>query len=125
MTLAELKMQVGKPYERYDEKGLASGCMAPVFALYPDVPRYDWPVDESTIGEYLNDRFPRHAALIDIADMLPGDIILAQLPFGLVHPGIYLGGGNMLHCLRDTGWEIMRYSGVRIKGVYRPCRQAD
>lgn len=125
MTADDLVVLVGKPYHRYDEKGLASGCMAPVFFLYPELPRYDWPEDESKIGQYMESLFDMHTTKIDINEMQPGDVILVQIFFGLLHPGVFIGSGQMIHCLKETGWEIMRFSGVRVKGVYRVCRQVD
>ena len=121
--LEELIKQVGKPYQKYDEFGLASGCMAPVWFLYPDIPRYDWPEDETRIAEYMEELFVLHAKIIDLDEMQPGDLIMVQMLFGLVHPGVYLGSGRMLHCMKETGWESMRISRARVKGVYRVWRQ--
>lgn len=125
MKIEELIKQVGKPYVRYDEQGLASGCMAPVFCLYPNVPRYDWPEDETQIGPYMEELFNRHADLIALDEIQPGDILLVQMFFDRVHPGIFIGNGKMIHCLSEAGWEIMRFSHVRVKGGYRVCPQAD
>jgi hypothetical protein len=122
MVIDELIQQVGKPYVRYDELGLASGCMAPVWTLYPDLPRYDWPEDESQLGIIMEEEFGRQLVRIDAADIQVGDILLVHMFFGLLHPGIVIERGKMIHCMKDTGWEIMRFSQVRVKGAYRVCQ---
>jgi len=119
MVVDDLIKQVGKPYERYDENGLATGCMAPVWMLYPDLPRYEWPEDETQLGLIMEKEFGEHLIQVESGDMQVGDIILIQLFFGLLHPGIYIGNGKIIHCLSLTGMEIMRFSSVRVKGVYR------
>lgn len=122
MTIDELIKYVGDKYERSNAKGQAQGCMAPVFMLYPDLPRYDWPEDETKIGEYMLRLFDKHLDKVAVETIRPGDIVLMKMFFGMYHPGIYIGNDNVIHCTVNTGMEKMRFSRVRVKGVYR-CRQ--
>lgn len=124
MMIEELVKTVGRPYRRYDEQGRAEGCMAPVYLLYPDSPRYDWPDDEKAIGNYMHTRFIRHAVRIAPSDVIPGDIILIKFPMSMMHPAVYIGNETIIHCAIDAGMELVRINMHRIKEAYR-CRPAD
>ena len=109
--------QVGKKYQ-YEMDGMALGCMAPVYFLYPDLPRYPWPEDD--LGGYITDLFKRHGQQIEADDMQPGDLVLIRWPMGLVHPAVYLGDDKYLHSRESSGWEVVSRRHIRaIEGVYR------
>lgn len=121
--VTHLITQVGTPYEKYDAFGVSQGCMAPIFKLYPHIPHYDWPADESQLGPYMEELFHKHSKPVSINEMQIGDVLLLRLIInGLLHPGVYIGDNKILHCSLPDGWQIMRINIARIKGVYRVCQ---
>lgn len=124
MTIDELINEITKcrPYKKYDKNGLAQGCMLPIYLLYPDLPRFDWP--DGDLTQFMETKFNKYAQKIPRADICSGDLILIKIFQGLLHPAVYLGEDRIIHCLDETGLQIMRFSWVRVQGVYRICRQA-
>ncbi|MCC5465535.1 hypothetical protein [Pelosinus baikalensis] len=119
MTIEELIKQVGKPYEQLDSNGRALGCMLPVYLMYPHLPRFDWP---DNLGEYMRDMFKKHLQTIELEDIKAGDLLLIRLPFGLVHPAVYIGNDEVIDCMVETSLQKSRL-GIygRIEGAFR-CR---
>lgn len=124
MTPQDLIQCVGQPYQRIDENGKALGCMAPVYLLYPNLPRFKWP-PRYKLGQIMEEKFDKYAKKIDRADIQPGDLVLIKLFEGLLHPAVYLGSDRVAHCLDSTGIQLMRLSPTHVKGVYRICQQVD
>lgn len=123
MTIEELRKTVGMPYRKLDENGKALGCMLPVYLLYPEIPRYDWPHTE------LFSRFlallKKHGQQVEPGKISSGDVLAFHLPLRGLHIGIYLGGGDVIHCGESTGMETFKFSAIarRIEGVFRWTRQ--
>ena len=124
MIAQDLIQCVGQPYKRVDDNGKALGCMAPVYLLYPNAPRFKWP-PRYKLGEVMEQKFEKYATKIELKDIQPGDIVLIKLFEGLLHPAVYIGNDRIAHCLDSTGIQLSRLSPVRIKGVYRVCQQVD
>jgi hypothetical protein len=120
MTLDELRKTVGRPYQKLDENGKALGCMASVYALYPDIPRYDWPPADNFSG-YFMDLLIKHGRRIPDTEIRPGDVVAFRLPFNFLHIGIYMGSDEIIHSITDETTEICRLSAIsrRIEGVFR------
>lgn len=117
MTIEELIKQIGKPYEQLDADGKALGCMLPIYLIYPGLPRFDWP---DNLGEYMRDMFKKYSTEIELQDIKKGDLVLIRLPFGLVHPAVYIGNDEIVDCMVETGLQKSRFSIYsRIEGVFR------
>lgn len=121
MTLEDLIRCVGMPYQQLDENGKALGCMLPVYLLYPEIPRYDWPEEGREFGAIVLSRLEKHGRHIEPADIQPGDVVAFVMPLGGLHLGVYLGDDRIIHCMTGDDLEICRLSFIsrRLKGVYR------
>ena len=112
----------GKEYEKLDSAGKALGCMAPVYALYPEIPRYEWPEEGPAFIESVLTLLRKHGRPINLADIQPGDVVAFRMPLGFLHIGVYLGDDWLVHCASGDVWERFRFSYVvsrRIVGVFR------
>jgi hypothetical protein len=122
MTIDELTKTVGRAYRKYDEQGLAEGCMAPVYLLYPGLPRFEWPEDDR-LGKFMVEMFELYGQKIAKENIKVGDLVLIRLPFGLVHPAVYVGNDEIIDCMVETSMQKSRFSFIRrVEGVFR-CHQ--
>lgn len=121
MTLDELIRHVGTPYQQLDQDGKALGCMLPVYLLYPEIPRYDWPGEGTGFGEAVYALLQIHGRRIEPANIQPGDVVAFVMPFGWLHIGVYLGDDKIIHCMTGDDLEMCRLSFIarRLKGVFR------
>lgn len=121
MKPEELLQYVGKEYAKLDENGKALGCMMPVYMLYPDIPRYEWPEEGKSFADSVMELLSRHGEKISIESILPGDVVAIRAFFGYMHIGVYLGNDLVIHCSPDNNMESFRLSLVRrsVKGVFR------
>jgi hypothetical protein len=122
MTIDDLIKMVGTgvSYKHLDDNGKALGCMLPVYQMYPNLPRFDWP---DNLGEFMRTMFKTHLKMIELEDIEKGDLLLIRLPFGLVHPAVYIGNDEIVDCMLEAGLQKSRMSiNSRIEGVYR-CQQ--
>jgi cell wall-associated NlpC family hydrolase len=61
-----------------------------------------WPLYRAE--ERLQSEMEAHATLIDVAEALPGDILLFGVGKGPAHHCGYIGNGNtLMHCYREAG----------------------
>lgn len=121
MTIDDLIKSVGDgiKYKHLDDNGKALGCMFPIYLMYPHLPRFDWP---DNLGEFMRTMFKKHLEIIELEDIEKGDLVLIRLPFGLVHPAVYIGNDEIIDCMIETGLQKSRLSIYsRIEGVFR-CR---
>lgn len=120
MTIDDLQQLVGQPYRQLDDNGKALGCMAPVYALYPDIPRFDWPPDDDFTAYVLN-LLTEYGKPVQPGQMQPGDVLAFRMPFNFLHIGVYLGNGEVIHSMTGETMEIIRLSYVvrRINEVFR------
>ena len=112
---------VGQPYEKLDAGGKALGCMAPVYLLYPEIPRYEWPEEGETFAESVLSLLKRHGQAVDVADIQPGDVVAFKMPLGFLHVGVYLGRDEIIHCMTGDSMERCRFGLIcrRLEGVFR------
>jgi len=117
MTIDELNKCVGMPYKQLDTNGNALGCMLPVYLMYPYLPRFEW---SDNLGEFMRLKFKEHFQVIELKDIKKGDLLLIRLPFGLVHPAIYIGNDELIDCMVETSMQKSRMSmNSRIEGCFR------
>lgn len=116
---------VGKPYMAggrgdtgYDCYGLTMEVSKRKGYLFPDWQTLGVPRDDSEVIKGLAD----YAVKIDT---LEAGCIIEMLVLGEPHLGVYLGGGNIIHCDK-TGVHITKLAryGHRIQGYWRLTREA-
>lgn len=119
MTIDELKKTVGRRYIR-TVQGKAYGCASPLYKLYPDLPRFEWP-KEAKYANPVMDMLRKNCIHVDKEERKAGDILLFFMPFGTAHLGIYLGNDQVIHCPAHQTMEICRLNLLerRLNGVYR------
>jgi uncharacterized protein YijF (DUF1287 family) len=117
----ELLKYIGKEYHKLDAGGKAYGCMMPVYMLYPNIPRYDWPKEDKTFAESVLSLLQRHGHSVTEADIQPGDVVAFRMPFGFLHIGVYMGDDWIVHCMTGETMERCRLSYItrRLEGVFR------
>lgn len=115
-----LRKHIGSPYRQRDEDGMALGCMKPIYLLYPDIPRYPWPKGKDCSDKFL-ELVQKHGQYIDQEFMQPGDVLVFRLPCRWRHAGVYMGGGDFMHCDRNAGMELVKLYSYQfsVEGVYR------
>lgn len=121
MDAEKLLLYIGTEYEKLDAAGKAWGCMAPVYLLHPDIPRYDWPAEGRGFPAAVLALLDKHGHRVDPADMQPGDVVAFRMPFSFLHIGVYLGDDWLIHCMAGENMERIRLSVAahRIVGVFR------
>lgn len=108
---------VGKPFERFKD-GKAWGCMSPLYAINNEFKEYYTLEDTEHFLEYARKNFKE----VPLEDIQYGDTAVLLLPKGVWHIMVYMGGGNYMHCMRNTGNVIEpmpNYFKSRLKGVFR------
>lgn len=103
-------------YTKLDENGKALGCMLPVYLAYPEEEgklRFEFPSGHTNMKEYMLNLFDTYCQRVDVNDLQEGDIVAINMPFGLFHVGVYLGGNDIIHCTQNTGMELISLSKYR------------
>lgn len=120
MTIDDLIGMVGTPYQQLDADGKALGCMMPVYLLYPEIPKYDWPPEEEFLDYFMN-ILKKHGEKIENDNIQIGDVIAFRMPMGFLHVGVYCGNDEVIHCITGESLEKFRLTIVkkRIEGVFR------
>jgi len=120
MTINELIKCVGMPYRQLDENGKALGCMLPIYLLYPEIPRYDWPPEDKFL-EYFLAILRKHGKKIELCNIQIGDVVAFHMPLNFLHVGVYCGNDEVIHCITGESLERFRLSMVsrRIEEVFR------
>lgn len=121
MKPEELLKYVGEPYQKLDANGKALGCMMPVYMLYPDIPRYDWPKEDKQFADKVLALLKRHGNPVKIEEIKSGDVVAIRAFFNFLHIAVYVGNDIVVHCSPDNNMESFRLSLVRrnVKGVFR------
>lgn len=121
MKPEDLINYIGAEYRKLDENGKAYGCMMPVYMLYPEIPRYDWPEEGKGFPEKVLELLKTHGKPVRLQDIRPGDVIAIRALFNFLHIGVYVGDDQVVHTSPDNGMESFRLSMVirSVKGVYR------
>ena len=117
----ELLRHIGDEYRKLDANGKALGCMMPVYMLYPDAPRYDWPEEDGTFIETVLSMLKKHGRQVPREEIQPGDVVAFRMPFGFLHIGVYMGDDWIVHCMTGDTMERCRFSYIcrRLEGVFR------
>jgi hypothetical protein len=106
-----------RPYVKEDEKGMALGCFEPFYLAHPEENgehRFPFPTGYMNARDYILDKLDRYCNIIDVnRDLQEGDILTINMPFGMYHVGIYLGGNDVLHCSQKAGFELIKLSLYR------------
>lgn len=121
MKPKELVNFIGAEYRKLDDNGKAYGCMMPVYMLYPDIPRYDWPTEGKGFVESVLVLLRKHGCSVAEADIQPGDVVAFRMPFGFLHIGVYVGDDWIVHCMTDDTLERCRFRQIcrRLEGIFR------
>ena len=121
MSPEELLKFIGVEYRKLDENGKALGCMMPVYMLYPEIPRYDWPKEDKAFADAVLRLLKKHGHQIAKADIQPGDVVAFRMPFGFLHIGVYMGDDWIVHCMTGETLERCRFGYIcrRLEGVFR------
>lgn len=121
MKPTDLLQYIGNPYRKLDDNGKAFGCMMPVYMLYPEIPRYDWPEEGKTFAETVIQLLNKHGNPIKPDKMQPGDVVAFLMPFGFMHVGVYIGDDWIVHCMTGETMERCRlsFAARRLEGVWR------
>ncbi len=110
--IAEARTWIGTPWHHQaavkgagcDCIGFVRGAAEPFIGAIAQPMNYaaTWPLYRAE--ERLRDEMAAHAAEIDIADALPGDILLFGVGKGPAHHCGFLSEANrLLHCYREAG----------------------
>jgi cell wall-associated NlpC family hydrolase len=122
MSLLDVKNLVVNniKYSKYDSEGKALGCMAPVYAMYPNGPRFEHPEDKN-LKEYVLKLLNSNCDKKELKDIEVGDIVALNMPFGFFHVAIYIGDDYIIHCSEISGSEKVRLSPLqhRVEGVWK------
>ncbi|MBU2703693.1 hypothetical protein Ga0466249_004841 [Sporomusaceae bacterium BoRhaA] len=121
MRPEDLLQYIGKEYSKFDDEGKAYGCMMPVYMLYPEIPRYDWPEEGKYFAESVLALLKKHGCPIKLDEIKSGDVVAFRMPFGFLHIGVYMGDDWIVHCMTDETMERCRFSYAirRLDGVFR------
>ncbi len=121
MRPEDLLRCIGEAYRKLDGNGKAYGCMMPVYMLYPDLPRYDWPEEGPGFVEAVLELLKKHGHPVNLADIQPGDVVAFRMPLGFLHVGIYMGDDWIVHCMTNESLERCRFGRVlhRLVGIFR------
>ena len=106
----ELKKHVGTPYQMKFEDGNYCGCFYPVYAMWPDAPKYPLPTDDNAVNYvYGITRIMRECEKIDIKNIQMGDIITCQYNNEL-HVGVMISKTEVIHVFKDYKLQIDKLS---------------
>ena len=121
MRPKDLLQHIGAAYRKLDENDKAYGCMMPVYMLYPELPRYDWPEEGKGFVEAVLNLLKKHGHPVNLADIQPGDVVAFRMPFGFLHIGVYLGDDWIVHCVPNDTLERCRFGYIcrRLEGIFR------
>lgn len=120
MKPEDLKHYVGKEYQKLDDKGFALGCLTPIYLLYPDAPRFYFPIGINWADGALN-HFKKYCDQIDIKNIQSGDIVLFNIPKGRIHASIYIGNDLIVQCVAEQAMQMNRLTqySKRINSIFR------
>ena len=114
-----LRQYVGQPYQQLDKDGMALGCLAPIYLLYPNAPRFKWPRNKPF--EKMVVQIKKIFKQVPESEMVAGDILVVYVPANGRHVGVYLGAGEFIHCDSVSGMEVIKlyFLDRAVEGVYR------
>lgn len=119
--LDKFRKHIGSKYKKIDEKGNYFGCFEPAYYIFPNLPRYKLPEDNSSNFDFSLEKLETIAKKIIKENLNHGDIIAFKLPRNVFHIGVYIGDGKMVQTFAQNSMHISRinFDNHRIIGFYR------
>ncbi len=121
MEAKNLKTLETKAYQEKDEDGFYLGCFEPIYYLYEGLPHYT--LEKASDGF----DFP-YSLLLQYFTPLGenqkpeyGDVVVIKIPPNILHCGVYLNNGEMIHVRKGHKHEIHKLKSFR-QGVYSILR---
>lgn len=111
--------QIGRPYEMFNKDGTYQGCFYPLQFLYPNIKRYklrtknyekNYIYGMAKIKKFFKEIYP--------GELQSGDIITTKYK-GVLHIGVYLDYGKIIHVFRDHKLQIGRLKMFKDFQSYR------
>jgi hypothetical protein len=93
-----LDKNIGKPY---DEKTM--GCLSPAFLLHPELPNYDFILDEN----YFLPLVEKHTSEIGFDDLISGDLIMLKISDD-IHFAIFKSPNLIYHCTKNSKLRLSK-----------------
>ena len=110
--LQEVKSLVGEPYEMFfeGEDKHYKGCFAPVYILYPHLPKYPLPgADPENNFDYGMVKILKNAYPIEKKDIRAGDVLVTRYKNEL-HVALMVDRFNLIHVFRNHTAQINKLS---------------
>lgn len=70
---------LGQAYQRCDKEGNYLGCFAPMYAFYPDTPRYPLPLNKGGFFDFAYQKLLETFNVVHFDDLSEGDILVFEL----------------------------------------------
>ena len=114
-----LLKQIGRPYEMFNEDETYQGCFYPLQFLYPKIKRYKLR-SENHEKNYLYGmaKLKKYFREIHPDELHTGDIITTKYR-GVLHIGVYLDYGKIIHVFKDHTLQIGRLKMFKDFQSYR------
>ena len=104
----ELLLEVGRPYEMFNDDGTYQGCFYPVQKLYPDKPRYKLRSRNDDKNYFYGlKKIMEHCEEINHDELRKGDIITTRFRNEL-HVAVFYEYDKIIHVFKDHTLQISR-----------------
>lgn len=110
MNINELIKLVGEPYQMFFDDGNYLGCFAPMYFLWPDLPRYPLPSTDLKAAKnfrYGISKIRKDFDRIDKKDLKAGDMVACKFNDEL-HVAIMLDSDRLIHVFRGGKTKVSR-----------------
>lgn len=106
----KLLLEVGRPYEMFNEDGTYQGCFYPVQKLYPDKPRYKLRSNDDDKNYFYGiAKLQKHCVEITREELKKGDIIATRFRNEL-HVAVFYEYDKIIHVFKNHTLQIGRLS---------------
>lgn len=104
----ELLLEVGRPYEMFNDDGTYQGCFYPVQKLYPDKPKYKLRSNDDDKNYFYGlSKLKKHCVEINPEELKKGDIIATRFRNEL-HVAVFYEYDKIIHVFRGHTLQISR-----------------
>lgn len=104
----ELLLEVGRPYEMFNDDGTYQGCFYPVQKLYPDKPRYKLRSNDDDKNYFYGiAKLQKHCIEITREELKKGDIVATRFRNEL-HVAVYYEYDKIIHVFKGHTLQIGR-----------------
>ncbi len=104
----ELLLEVGRPYEMFNDDGTYQGCFYPVQKLYPDKPKYKLRSNDDDKNYFYGlSKLKKHCVEISPEELKKGDIIATRFRNEL-HVAVFYEYDKIIHVFRGHTLQISR-----------------